>query len=55
MLLAWLELRDWQAACERAVPLRKRSGAAGGEPPGQRARAGAAGEEEGEAGELAGV
>jgi tRNA (guanine9-N1)-methyltransferase len=34
LLLAWLELRDWRAACERAVPKRKRGGeggAAGGE------------------------
>ena len=30
LLLAWLELRDWRGACERAVPKRKR-GDAGGE------------------------
>jgi tRNA (guanine9-N1)-methyltransferase len=40
LLLAWLELRDWRAACERAVPKRKRGG-----------EGGAAGGEEGEEGD----
>ena len=30
LLLAWLELRDWRAACERAVPRRKRGDDAAG-------------------------
>jgi tRNA (guanine9-N1)-methyltransferase len=39
LLLGWLELRDWRAACERAVPKRKRGEGDGEEAPlGKKAR-----------------